>query len=236
MTDLLAQAYDPGRFRQQGHQLIDLLADYFEKMLHPSVDEKVLNYETPENLFQRWKEDLENAPHQKRRCFFLKQCCTTSSTCTTQNTWATKLPLPPPWGLWQSWQVQCLTPEWECMSRGTSGVVIERVLSKKIGALIGWDVRCDGFLTSGGTLGNLTALLCARQVMAEGDVWENGLQGETVRIHGFGAGALLCGTGSEGDGHGRGRASFKYLLTSITGCEPTNWKCIFKKQKKKVSK
>ena len=34
MTDRLRDAYDPERFRAQGHQLIDSLADYLANMQH----------------------------------------------------------------------------------------------------------------------------------------------------------------------------------------------------------
>ncbi|HFA51250.1 MAG TPA: aspartate aminotransferase family protein [Bacteroidetes bacterium] len=177
MTDLLAHAYDPDRFRRQGHQLIDLLAGYFEKMLHPDADEKVLNYASPEALFQRWKEDLENAPHPQENTFFatmLHDIIHMHHPKYMGHQTSNVAPL----AALAELTGAVLDPGMGVYEQGTSGVAIERVLSKKIGGLIGWDDRCDGFLTSGGTLGNLTALLCARQVMAGDDVWENGLQGK----------------------------------------------------------
>ena len=41
--------------------------------------------------------------------------------------------------------------------------------------LIGWDQHADGVFTSGGSLGNLTALLAARNHLTGGAAWEQGL-------------------------------------------------------------
>ena len=41
---------------------------------------------------------------------------------------------------------------------------------------MGWDENANGLLTSGGSLGNLTGLLAARQAVKEYDVWETGVQ------------------------------------------------------------
>jgi L-2,4-diaminobutyrate decarboxylase len=60
---------------------------------------------------------------------------------------------------------------------GAAGTAIEKVVIDDLNRRIGYIVEeADGFITSGGTLANLTALLSARQAMVGEDVWENGLQ------------------------------------------------------------
>jgi L-2,4-diaminobutyrate decarboxylase len=70
MTDLIKQAYDPEQFRQQGHHLVDLLADYLARMQSGGSVEKVLHYAAPDELYQRWKDDLAQAPNRDLNGYF----------------------------------------------------------------------------------------------------------------------------------------------------------------------
>ncbi|MSR06526.1 MAG: aminotransferase class I/II-fold pyridoxal phosphate-dependent enzyme [Gemmatimonadetes bacterium] len=56
---------------------------------------------------------------------------------------------------------------------GPSGAAIERSLIEWMTGAVGWGAGAGGVLTSGGALGNLTALLAARQAKA-GDSWNDG--------------------------------------------------------------
>lgn len=177
MPNLIQQAYDPEHFRQQGHELIDLLADYFTDMQSRNPSKKVLQYESPEDLYGRWEKDLENVPHTDEMAFF-KTMLHDIIHMHHPKYLGHQTSIVAPMSALSELLGAALDPGMGVYEQGTSGVVIERVLSKKLGSLIGWDDRCDGFMTSGGTLGNLTALLCARQVMIGHDVWENGYQGK----------------------------------------------------------
>ncbi|MEM8848067.1 MAG: pyridoxal-dependent decarboxylase, partial [Bacteroidota bacterium] len=57
---------------------------------------------------------------------------------------------------------------------GMSPNAIERIITDKLCETIGYDSKSGGFLTSGGTLANLTALLSARKAKVEYDVWNEG--------------------------------------------------------------
>ena len=96
---------------------------------------------------------------------------------------------------------------------GIGGTAIERFVVKSLARKFGFDDRADGFFTSGGTLGNLTALLAARRAKAQDDVWKNGTRkklalmvsdqahyciDKAVRVMGWGAdGILLIPTDDE---------------------------------------
>ncbi len=54
---------------------------------------------------------------------------------------------------------------------------MERSLVRWMGGRLGWTEAPDGVLTSGGSLGNLTCLLAARQARSGHDVWTDGLAG-----------------------------------------------------------
>ena len=58
---------------------------------------------------------------------------------------------------------------------GMAGTAMERHVIGQCSELFGWDRHlADGFLTSGGTLGNLTALLAARATKSSACDWEEG--------------------------------------------------------------
>jgi len=52
---------------------------------------------------------------------------------------------------------------------------MERNVIKRIGSLIGYSTQYDGIFTHGGTAGNLTAMLAARQVKTNYNIWEEGV-------------------------------------------------------------
>ena len=63
--------------------------------------------------------------------------------------------------------------------QGNAGVVLEKLIIQLLAQKMKMPIpKAEGFLTSGGTLGNLTALLCARSVMIKDDVLENGYDGK----------------------------------------------------------
>ncbi len=93
---------------------------------------------------------------------------------------------------------------------GPAHVICEQRVVRFLCGLVGWEAdgwgeASDGFLTHGGSVGNLTALLAARQAKAGTDVWKDG-QSEpfaflasaqnhycvdrAVRIMGWGAGGI----------------------------------------------
>jgi L-2,4-diaminobutyrate decarboxylase len=57
---------------------------------------------------------------------------------------------------------------------GMSPSAIERVVTDVLCKKIGFDTTSGGFLTSGGTLANLTALLTARKANVATDIWNEG--------------------------------------------------------------
>ena len=59
---------------------------------------------------------------------------------------------------------------------GQSSVAMEHMVMQRLAKKMGFDEKADGFLTSGGTLANLTALLAARRKKATTNVWQTGNQ------------------------------------------------------------
>ncbi|MBI5914694.1 MAG: aspartate aminotransferase family protein [Bacteroidetes bacterium] len=177
MTELLQQAYDPEHFRREGHRLVDLLADYLTNIRRGDSPEKVLHYVDPNELYERWQADLAGAPHRDLGGFFEKILHDTMHMHHPKYLGHQTSNVAPPAALAELIG-GLLDPGMGVYEQGTSGVALERLLVKELGKIMHWGDGTEGYLTSGGTLGNLTALLCARQVMVENDVWKNGFQGK----------------------------------------------------------
>jgi L-2,4-diaminobutyrate decarboxylase len=58
---------------------------------------------------------------------------------------------------------------------GPVNMAMERNVIKRFGSLIGFREGFDGIFTHGGTAGNLTAMLAARQVKTDYNIWEEGV-------------------------------------------------------------
>lgn len=177
MPSPLHQAYDPEFFRQEGHRLVDLMADYLTNIRQPGSSGKVLNYVAPNELYERWEADLAAGPHPDLAGFFEKILHDTMHMHHPRYMGHQTSNVAPPAALGE-FLSSLLDPGMGVYEQGTSGVVLERLLVKELGKMMHWGAETEGYLTSGGTLGNLTALLCARQVMVKSDIWEHGYEGK----------------------------------------------------------
>lgn len=173
-AEVLRQAYDPEAFRQKGYALIDLLAEHLQKMQAPVVTEKVYDRIPPETLFNKWKEDLQEPNgdfYQKSLPEFIQLH--------HPNYLGHQTSVPAPDAILAELFSAFLDVGMGIYEQGNTGVVLEKLIIEILAKKIGIPIKTSsGFLTSGGTLGNLTALLCARSVMIEADVWEEGYQGK----------------------------------------------------------
>ncbi len=131
---------------------------------------------------------------------------------------------------------------------GPAATVIEKHVIDWMSAMVGWDLA-DGVLTSGGSQANLTALLAARQIMSERDVWSEGVGvagglriiasehvhysvSRSAGIMGLGTNAVLkVPVDSEGRmrvddlagilAKSRTKGEFPFAVVATAGCTPT---------------
>lgn len=174
MTELLKKAYDPETFRKQGHELVELLANHLQKVSSEKESLKVLNWIPPDELYATWEKRKIDQPNSDINQFFKTALAETTHLHNPKYMGhQTSVPLPA--SVLAEFFGGFLDVGMGVFEQGNVGVVLEKLLAKKLAAKMGMEVeKADGFFTSGGTLGNLTALLCARQVMIEEDVWSNG--------------------------------------------------------------
>ena len=174
--DRLKKAFDPESFRAEGHKVVDQLADFLASST-PGMRPRVLKYEDPEAMLKCWAGRFGPAPstpfpgllgeildrsNNLLHPRYIGHQCTTS------------LPLGALGGL----AGQFLNNGTAVYEMGPVNVAMERQLARWMTGLAGWGPDADGVFTSGGSIGNLTALLAARQAAAEGNVWVRGVGSE----------------------------------------------------------
>ncbi len=172
---LFQEIFDPERFRRRGHRLIDRLADYLSQTTNPSPDWKALNWRSPEDLLERWRTVFRTSPNPSKLPALVDELLRDTLHLHHPHYLGHQTSVPAPDAVLAELVAQLLDPGIGVFEQGNAGVVMERILVEQLGAAMGMEGEVGGFLTSGGTLGNLTALLCARAWKAERDVWEQGL-------------------------------------------------------------
>ena len=172
MTDLLRQAYDPETFRQQGHQLIDSLADYLTNMQQdPRL--AVLPWQSPQDKLESWQADYQRAPDPGVNQFW-DVVVQQSMHLHHPHYVGHQVAPPAPVAALSALVSAFLNNGMAVYEMGPVSSVLERTVMQEVARLLGYGSEAGGIMTSGGTLANLTALLAARQRQVGGNAWQVG--------------------------------------------------------------
>ncbi|MEO0468931.1 MAG: aminotransferase class I/II-fold pyridoxal phosphate-dependent enzyme [Bacteroidota bacterium] len=167
-VSILEKAFDPESFRELGHQLIDQLADFVLAGQNRSA-EQVIPYSAPNALYEKW-DQAEGSVWEK----VLQHSIRLHHPRYLGHQIAT----PPPIGALAGLLADTINNGMGVYEMGMAGTVIERKLVEWLGQKMNLGTEVSGFLTSGGSLGNLTALLAARQAATDTDIWTEGQAGQ----------------------------------------------------------
>ncbi len=169
----LDAAFNAEAFRETGHRLMDQLADYLRASLARS-DTPVLPAIGPEAMLREWPGDFSEHPgtdfqtiigrvlrlsHNLQHPRYIgHQCCTALPLAALNDLVGT-----------------FLNNASAVYEMGPVNIAMEKRLVQWMATLAGYGPEADGIFTNGGTLGNLTALLSARQVKADYNIWTEGV-------------------------------------------------------------
>lgn len=168
-TPLLHKAYDSTLFKSEGEQLVSLLADYLHTTTTGGSD-KVLRWTEPEDEYTFWQQYLSTS--HSTSDFFKEVLERSIHTHHPKYIGHQVAPTVPVSALATLLSAQ-LNNGMAVYEMGAAATAIERLVIDTFCKAIGY-TNGDGFLTSGGTLANLTALLAARRAKATDDVWNEG--------------------------------------------------------------
>lgn len=206
-TKSLTQAFDAETFRQLGHALVDKLATHLEKCHTPDGDMRVMTWQAPREKLKNWPTDFRAEPTSELEPF-LDQLFHEAIQLHHPRFVGHQVSTPLPLASLLDFVADVLNNSMAVYEMGPAGTAIEINLVKWMGKQFGYDDSCGGVLTSGGTMGNLTALLAARQAKAGFDVWTQGIPNakdfaflvseechysiaRAVKIMGFGRDAII---------------------------------------------
>jgi L-2,4-diaminobutyrate decarboxylase len=168
-NELLKQVYSPEDFRKRGHLLVDELADHLSRQLY-DTDAPALCWTPPSEALQYWTDFLI---HGDERSLFPSIVERTTNIHNPKYVGHQVAPTAPITAL-SAMVGALLNNGMAVYEMGMAPSAIERVVTDRLCHHMGYGQQARGFLTSGGTLANLTALLSARKAKVSDDIWNKG--------------------------------------------------------------
>ena len=172
---LLEAAYEPESFRTIGHKLIDQLADYLASCRQGGEGLAANPWISPEEAKARWAPAIERAgsvPSSQILKDTLDEGVHLHHPKYMGHQISPPIPITALAGLVGDWMNNGMG----VYEMGVPGSTMEHLVIKKVSQHMGFGADADGYITSGGTLANTTALLAARSIKAKHNVWQEGHQ------------------------------------------------------------
>ena len=169
---LLSDVYNPETFRQHGHELVDLLADYLIAV-QSRHEQTVIPWKAPAESLAYWQADGQK-PLLDNPFDLFADILATSTHLHHPRYMGHQVPPPAPLAVLAGMLTELLNNGMAVYEMGLASNPMEKYVTELLARRIGYPDGSGGLFTSGGTLANLTALLTARALRAPGDVWEEG--------------------------------------------------------------
>ncbi len=175
----LNDAFDPEGFRRQGIDLINKLADHLKAAQSGRPDLKVTDYQAPEESLNEWKKILEG---DEGRDDWWEQLIQGSIHLHNPKYMGHQLSPSLPAAALAGLAADFLNNGMGVYEMGQAATAIERIVVEAVAKAFGMPSGASGFMTAGGTLGNLTALLTARRKHSSGDAWNDGARNQPQHV------------------------------------------------------
>lgn len=194
------QVYSPDDFRKHAHKVVDMVADYLAKVID-DPQEKTLSWKEPLAQYEYWK-DYFQQPINPDPLPLFKEVIARSINIHNKKYMGHQVAVVPPVTSLSALLLSILNNGMGVYEMGMTGNSLEKVVIEKISEKIGFDNHSSGFVVSGGTIGNLTAILAARA--AKSNAWSEGNQDRKFSIlvsaeahYSIDRAARILGLGSE---------------------------------------
>ena len=166
--------FSPEEFRKEGHKLVDILSDYLNDALS-GKGMPVLPWNEPDHLAELFSFDSGGGEEESFDTF-IKRVIDNSIHIHHPRYIGHQVTSPLPAAVLVQFCTTLLNNGAAIYEMGPVNMAMERNVIKKFGSLIGYEEGFDGIFTHGGTAGNLTAMLAARQVKTNYNIWEDGVR------------------------------------------------------------
>ena len=165
---LLEKLYQAEQFREQGHQMVNILADHLQQA--QSAKHKTIAYTDPETEKLFW----ENYPKNNSFETLCQDIMARSIHVHNPKYMGHQVAPANPMNALTALISGLFNNGSAVYEMGMSNTALEYIVTEQLCLQLGYDKTARGYLTSGGTLANLTALLAARSVKVASGVWKNG--------------------------------------------------------------
>lgn len=166
--------FNPDKFRKEGHTIVDTLSDYLEEALS-GKEMSVLPWNNPDQLTEYFS--LESGGGEKETLgAFVKRIIDHSIHIHHPHYIGHQVTSPLPAAVLVQLCTTLLNNGAAIYEMGPVNMAMERNVINRFGSLIGYTTGYDGIFTHGGTAGNLTAMLAARQAKTDYNIWEDGVK------------------------------------------------------------
>ena len=166
----MTSPFDPEAFRALGHQLVDRLADYLTRV----GEGQVLPWREPDEQVAAWPVDGV-ARGDAAAAEILARVIAESNHLHHPRYVGHQVTAPLPLTALCDLVSSLFNNSNAVYEMGPVVTAMEHNLVRYLAGALGFPAGADGVLTSGGSAGNLTALLAARQAKAGFDVWSEGV-------------------------------------------------------------
>lgn len=168
--------FNPEEFRKEGHKVVDTLSDYLYDTLSGN-DMPVLPWNDPEKLVEMFSFESEGGETEPL-VSFLKRIIDQSIHIHHPHYIGHQVTSPLPLTVLTQFCTTLLNNGAAIYEMGPVNMAMEKNVINRFGKMIGYQTSFDGIFTHGGTAGNLTAMLAARQAKTDYNIWEDGITNE----------------------------------------------------------
>jgi L-2,4-diaminobutyrate decarboxylase len=165
--------FNPEDFRKEGHTLVDTLSNYLMDALS-GKEMPVLPWNDPDRLAEFFSFDSAGGEQESLNAF-IRRIIDNSIHIHHPHYIGHQVTSPLPAAVLVQFCTTLLNNGAAIYEMGPVNMAMEKNVVKKFATLIGYDRESDGIFTHGGTAGNLTAMLAARQAKTDYNIWEAGV-------------------------------------------------------------
>jgi L-2,4-diaminobutyrate decarboxylase len=174
----ILNAYDHKNFEENAEGILKFISGYLKEVCHSNFN-SVLPAISPLNMLKEWDGDFSLSGVDKNELY--KKVMDLSQHIHHPNYIGHQVTAPLPLSALFSIITSVLNNSSAVYEMSPVDTILQKRIVEWMCGKIGYDNTSDGVLTNGGTIGNLTALLAARENKAEG-VWKKGVNNSKLYI------------------------------------------------------
>lgn len=159
-TNLIKEAYSSKNFREEAYKLIDFIAESMDQTMN-AEHSRTINWCPPEEQLSFWQDDFEKQSAEQLDTFW-KNVFTHSVNGHSHGYMGHQVAVTPALTVLTNAAIAYLNNTTTVYEMGMTANAMEKTIINYLAKEFGYSKDSTGVITSGGSLGNLTALITAR--------------------------------------------------------------------------